>query len=112
VFLSHRAVDHRVSASTQNQALNALVFLYRQVLHSDLGDIGEGVQAKRPQRLPVVLSRDEAQGPTPSRLHVIESEKRLAAFSPPAFWPTCSQLRLPSTTVGRPCSLKILSSSA
>lgn len=54
-FLTHLAVDRRVSASTQNQALNALVFLYKAVLERPLGDIGGVVRARRPQRLPVVL---------------------------------------------------------
>jgi integron integrase len=57
-FLTHLAVSQRVSASTQNQALNALVFLYRHVLEIDLGQIG-AVRARRPCRLPVVLSPDE-----------------------------------------------------
>src|SRR5258705_11406024 len=51
-FLSHLAVQRHVASSTQNQALNALVFLYGQVLHVDLGQIGEIQRAKRPQRLP------------------------------------------------------------
>ena len=54
-FLTHLAVDRKVSASTQNQALNALVFLYKAVLERPLGDIGGVVRARRPQRLPVVL---------------------------------------------------------
>jgi len=58
-FLSHLAVQGQVAASTQNQALNALVFLYHQVLDQDLGDFAAFVRAKRPARLPVVLSRDE-----------------------------------------------------
>jgi integron integrase len=57
-FLTHLAVQGRVSASTQNQALNALVFLYQQVLEIDLGRF-EAVRARRPKRLPVVLSPDE-----------------------------------------------------
>jgi len=59
-FLSHLAQELNVSASTQNQALNALAFLYNQVLHNDLGEIGEIPRAKRPKRLPVVLTHDEA----------------------------------------------------
>jgi integron integrase len=59
-YLSHLAVAGRVAASTQNQALNALVFLYGPVLGIPLGDLGPTVRAKRPQRLPTVLSRDEA----------------------------------------------------
>jgi len=58
-FLSHLAVDGQVSASTQNQALNALVFLYRVVLDKPLGDLGEVIRAKTPRRLPVVLSQAE-----------------------------------------------------
>ena len=60
-FLSHLAVQRHVASSTQNQALNALVFLYGQVLHLDLGQIGEIQRAKRPERLPVVLTRTEVQ---------------------------------------------------
>jgi len=58
-FLSHLAVAARVSAATQNQALSALLFLYRRVLHIDLPWLEGLVRAKRPARLPVVLSRDE-----------------------------------------------------
>jgi len=58
-FLTDLALQHDVAASTQNQALNALVFLYRQVLEMPLGDLGDVVRAKRPQRLPVVLSLEE-----------------------------------------------------
>jgi integron integrase len=57
-FLTHLAVQGRVSASTQNQALNALVFLYQQVLEIDLGRFA-AVRARRPKRLPVVLAPDE-----------------------------------------------------
>jgi integron integrase len=58
-FLTYLAVERGVSASTQNQALNALVFLYHRVLEHPLGDFGEIVRAKRPKRLPVVLSPAE-----------------------------------------------------
>lgn len=60
-FLTHLAVDRNVAASTQNQALNALVFLYKHVLDRPLGDITDAVRAKRPARLPVVLSQDEVR---------------------------------------------------
>ena len=60
-FLSSLAVDFQVSASTQNQALSALLFLYRQVLQHPLPWLDNIVPAKRPVRLPVVLSRDEVQ---------------------------------------------------
>jgi len=58
-FLQHLAVRRGVAESTQNQALNALVFFYEQVLKQPLGDLGEFIRAKRPKRLPVVLARNE-----------------------------------------------------
>lgn len=58
-FLQHLAVKGNVAASTQNQALNALVFLYRHVLDKPLQTLGEFTRAKRPKRLPVVLTRSE-----------------------------------------------------
>jgi site-specific recombinase XerD len=58
-FLTQLAVHGRVAASTQNQALAALLFLYREVLGSELPWMTELRRAKRPRRLPTVLSRDE-----------------------------------------------------
>ena len=58
-FLSSLAVDGRVAASTQNQALGALLFLYRDVLELDLPWLDGVVRAKRPERLPVILTREE-----------------------------------------------------
>jgi len=58
-FLSHLATASAVAGSTQNQALNALVFLYEQVLHLPLGDIGEYARVSRLPRVPVVLTRQE-----------------------------------------------------
>lgn len=60
-FLEHLAVGRRVAASTQNQALNALVFFYEQTLKKPLGDMGQFVRAKRPKRLPTVLTQSEVQ---------------------------------------------------
>jgi integron integrase len=60
-FLTHLAVQGRVSASTQNQALAALLFLYGSVLGRPLGQIVGVVRARRPRRLPVVLSRQEVK---------------------------------------------------
>jgi integron integrase len=57
-FLTDLAVQGQVSTSTQNQALNAIVFLYKQVLEIDLGRF-DAVRAKRPKRLPVVLTAQE-----------------------------------------------------
>lgn len=58
-FLTHLAVEGHVSASTQNQAFAALLFLYRKVLEVEPGQIEGVVRAKRPKRLPVVLTRNE-----------------------------------------------------
>ena len=58
-FLTHLAVEGRVAASTQNQALSALLFLYREVLAINLPWLDNVVRAKTPQRLPVVLTRQE-----------------------------------------------------
>jgi len=57
-FLTHLAVDQNVAASTQNQALSALLFLYKEVLHRDLGPV-DAIRDKKPRRLPIVLTRDE-----------------------------------------------------
>ena len=58
-FLSHLAVERTVAASTQNQAKSALLFLYREVLNSDLPWLDNITKAKASQRLPVVLTREE-----------------------------------------------------
>lgn len=60
-FLTHLAVEAQVSASTQNQPLSSLLFLYRHVLNRELGELGDIVRARRPRRLPVVLSREEVR---------------------------------------------------
>ena len=60
-FLTHLAEEGRVAASTQNQALSALLFLYREVLKVDLPWLGEMTRAKRPGRLPVVLTVEEVR---------------------------------------------------
>jgi integron integrase len=61
MFLTHLAVEARVAASTQNQALQALLFLYRHVLDIELPWLQNVTRAVRPKRLPVVLSRDEVR---------------------------------------------------
>ena len=58
-FLTHLAVDRNVAASTQNQAFSAILFLYRKVLKLDISVDAE--RAKKPQRLPVVLSVGEVR---------------------------------------------------
>lgn len=60
-FLSHLAVKEHVSASTQNQALCAIVFLYRHILNKDVGVLDGLIRAKRPKRLPVVLTKQEVK---------------------------------------------------
>lgn len=60
-FLTHLAVDRHVAASTQNLALCAILFLYRYVLEIELPWLDDVVRAKRPARMPVVLSTDEVQ---------------------------------------------------
>jgi len=85
-FLTYLAVARHVSASTQNQAFNALLFLYQKVLEIDLGAI-HALRAKRPERLPVVLSRPE----------VARLLEAMAA---------AERARVPGTvTVGPPCRL-------
>ena len=58
-FISHLATDRRVASSTQNQALNAIVFLYKRVLNIELGDFGHMERAKKPEKLPTVMARKE-----------------------------------------------------
>lgn len=74
-FLSHLATDRKVSASTQNQALSALLFLYRRVLRQDLGWLDGLVRAKRRTRLPVVLTPGEVK----AVLRKMEGTPRLVA---------------------------------
>ncbi len=64
-YLTYLAVERNVAASTQNQALSALLFLYQNVLQKDLERSVDAVRAKKPKRLPTVLTRDKAH-PIPS----------------------------------------------
>jgi len=64
-----------VSASTQNQALSAILFLYRHVLNRKIGDLGEVIRARKPKRLPVVMTRDEVK----AVLANLTGDKRLMA---------------------------------
>jgi site-specific recombinase XerD len=75
-FLSSLAVDESVAASTQNQALSALLFLYRHVLQQPLPWIEDVVRAKRPERLPVVLTPEEVR----AILGRLEGVARLVTF--------------------------------
>jgi integron integrase len=58
-FLAHLAQVENVAVATQKQALNALVFLYREILHQSLGDLGDFARPTRPPKIPVVLTPDE-----------------------------------------------------
>jgi len=60
-FLSHLAVKENVSASTQNQALCSIIFLYKNVIKKNIGALGNTIWAKKPTKLPVVLTRDEVK---------------------------------------------------
>ncbi len=77
-FLTELAVKRNVSASTQNQALSALLFLYKEVLALGLPWLADVVRAKKPQRLPVVLS--------------IEEVRRILAALDGELWLVCSLL--------------------
>lgn len=65
-FLTPLATDGQVSASTQTQALSALLFKYRNVVHRDVGTLDGFVRARKPRRLPVVLTRDEVKASSTS----------------------------------------------
>ena len=67
-FLEHLAVEGNVSASTQNQALQVLLYLYAQVLELPVGNLGELVRARRPQSLPTVLKAGLTKPATPHTL--------------------------------------------
>ena len=71
-FVTHLAVAEHVSASTQTQALSALLFLYRHVLHREVGELHELVRARKQPRLPVVLSREEVR----AVLHELDRDDR------------------------------------
>ena len=60
-FLTDLAVKQKVSASTQNQALSALLFLYRHVIGREVGNLGDVVRARKPKRIPVVMTREEVK---------------------------------------------------
>lgn len=74
-FLSWLASDRQVAAATQNLALNAIVFLYARVLERPLGEIGDMIRVKRPARLPIVLTHQEAM----SIIERLEQPYRLLA---------------------------------
>jgi len=74
-FVSHLAIKKKVSASTQTQALSAILFLYRHVLGREIGELGEIVRARRTRRLPVVMTRQEVR----AVLRHLDGDKKLMA---------------------------------
>jgi len=60
-YLTFLAVERNVAASTQNQALNALIFMYRHLLNRQISSIGDFIRAKRSKRIPLVLTKDEME---------------------------------------------------
>ena len=74
-FITGLAVNDNVSASTQNQALAAILFLYRHVFGTDVGTMDEIIRAKKPARLPVVMTREEVK----RVLSVLNGESKLMA---------------------------------
>ena len=75
-FLSHLATKRNVSASTQNQALSAILFLYKNVLHKELGDFGDVIRAKISRKIPVVFTKEEVK----NILTNLAGEKQLMAY--------------------------------
>lgn len=78
-FLADLAVRGRIAASTQNQALSALLFLYREGLGVELPWMDNIVRAKRPERIRVVLSRDEILAPLGEQVTNIKATRRAMA---------------------------------
>jgi integron integrase len=74
-FLTALAVDIEVSASTQNQALAAILLLFRVVMNRPIDELGAVIRAKKPTRIPVVMSREEVR----SVISFLKDDKRLAA---------------------------------
>ena len=75
-FLTWLAVDGKAASSTQNQALSALLFLYREVLSQDVPWVDGIVRARRPERLPIALTRDEVR----ALLSRLDGPTRLMAY--------------------------------
>ena len=82
-YLSHLATDGKVAASTQNVALCALLFLYRQVLEIDLPNIENVERAKRPKRVPVVFTPEEARRVLANSRHTLDDGFPVVWFRSP-----------------------------
>jgi len=100
-FLTSLAVDHKVSASTQNQALAAILFLFRDALRLDLPWLVDMVRAKRPQRLPVVLTRDEVRAVL-GRMSGVTGLMALLLYGSGMRLLECCRLRIKDVDFGRP----------
>jgi integron integrase len=74
-YLTYLAVKANVAAATQNQALNAIIFFYREIVNREIPNIGEFIRAKTVHRLPVVLSKDEVN----NLLNYLEGQNKLMA---------------------------------
>jgi len=99
-FLTYLAVESKVSASTQNQALSAILFLYRHVLEMDFPDLDGLVRAKRPRRLPVVLTKPELA----ALLQQLDGDVRLVAeilYGSGLRLLECLRLRIKDIDLGR-----------
>ena len=99
-FLSNLAVQGKVAASTQNQALAALLFLYREVLDRELEGLGNAVRARAPHKLPTVLTRDEVRA-------ILEKHDETGVLVPRILYGTgmrlleCLRLRVKDLDPGR-----------
>ncbi len=100
-FLTSLAVDHKVAASTQNQALSAILFLYRDALGIDLAWLDDVVRAKQPQRLPVVLTRDEVRAVL-ARMHGLPGLMARLLYGSGLRLLDCCRLRVKDVDFGRP----------
>ena len=76
-FLTYLATKRHVSASTQNQALSAILFLYKNVLHKELGDFGNVIRAKRSKKIPTVFTKDEVKR---ILIHLIDEKQLMASL--------------------------------
>ena len=104
-FLTDLAVRGNVSASTQNQALSALLFLYRHVIGREVGDLGQVIRARRPLHVPVVMTRDEVK----AILAHLSGDKRLMAslmYGAGLRLMECLQLRVKDLDLAR-CEITI-----
>ena len=99
-FLSALATERKVAASTQNQALAALLFLYREVLGVELPWLDDVVRARGPERLPVVLSRDEVRAVL-SEMHGVTRLMATLLYGSGLRLLECCRLRVKDVDFGR-----------